>query len=123
MNNAIYTTKLVRDYINHGFSPIPVPYQTKAPFLKGWNKLTVTADNLERYFDGIETNIGILTGKPSRGLVDVDIDSLDALKFAPYFLPKTNCVFGHKSKPRSHWVYRLPKLKAVAQFTGHGMIR
>ncbi len=122
MNDTIYTTKIVRDYINHGFSPIPVPYQSKAPILKGWTKLTVTADNLGTYFDGTETNIGILTGKPSNGLVDVDIDSVDALKFAPYFLPNTNCIFGHKSKPRSHWVYRVRKLKAVAQFIGKEMI-
>src|ERR1700751_2008277 len=108
MNDNIYTNTIVRDYINHGFSPIPIPYQTKTPILKAWNKLTVTADNLETYFDGTETNIAILTGKPSGGLVDVDIDSVDALKFAPYFLPKTNCIFGHKSKPRRHWVYRVP---------------
>jgi Bifunctional DNA primase/polymerase, N-terminal len=121
MNNNIYAT-IIRDYVNHGFSPIPIPYQSNAPIIKGWNKLTVTAENIEAYFDGSLTNIGILTGKPSRGLVDVGIDSVDALKFAPYFLPKTNCVFGHKSKPRSHWVYRVPKPKAVATFIGDGMI-
>jgi hypothetical protein len=122
MNNDIYTTKIVRDYINRGFSPIPVPFKTKAPIIKAWTKLKVTADNLETYFDGTATNIGILTGKPSGGLVDVDIDRIDALKFARYFLPKTNCIFGHESKPKSHWVYRVPKPKAVAQFIGDGMI-
>jgi putative DNA primase/helicase len=122
MNDTIYTTKIVLDYINRGFSPIPVPFGTKAPNTKEWNKLTVTADNLETYFDGTPTNIGILTGKPSGGLVDVDIDSLDALKFAPYFLPKTNCIFGHRSKPKSHWVYRVPKPKAQERFIADGMI-
>ena len=107
---------VILDYINHGFSPIPVPYKTKAPITKEWNKLAVTANNFESYFDGTETNIGILTGKPSGGLVDVDIDSLDALKFASWFLPKTNCIFGHESKPKSHWVYRVPAAKAVEQF-------
>jgi hypothetical protein len=63
MNNNIYAN-IIRDYINHGFSPIPIPYKTKAPITKGWTKLTVTADNLETYFDGTATNIGILTRKP-----------------------------------------------------------
>jgi putative DNA primase/helicase len=121
MNDNIYAT-IILNYINNGFSPIPIPYKTKAPITKGWNKLTVSANNLETYFDGTETNIGVLTGKPSGQLVDVDIDSLDALKFAPWFLPKTNCLFGHKSKPKSHWVYRVPKPKAVEQFIGDGMI-
>jgi Bifunctional DNA primase/polymerase, N-terminal len=121
MNDNIYAT-IILDYINHGFSPIPIPYQTKAPIIKGWNKLTVTAENLETYFDGSLTNIGILTGKPSGGLVDIDIDDPAALKFAPYLLPKTNCIFGHKSKPRSHWVYRVPKPNAVATFIGDGML-
>ena len=48
--------------------------------------------------------------------MDVDIDSLDALKFVSWFLPKTNCIFGHESKPRSHWIYRVPAAKAVEQF-------
>jgi putative DNA primase/helicase len=121
MSENIYAN-IIRDYISLGFSPVPIPFKTKAPILKGWNKLTVTADNLETYFDEIPTNIGILTGRPSGGLVDVDIDSLGALKFAPYFLPGTNCIFGHQSKPKSHWVYRVPKPKAVEQFIQNGMI-
>jgi hypothetical protein len=121
MNNNIYAT-IIRDYVNHGFSPIPIPYQSNAPIIKGWNKLTVTAENIEAYFDGSLTNIGVLTGKLSGGLVDIDIDDPAALKFAAYFLPQTNCIFGHKSKPRSHWVYRVPKPKAVAKFIGDGMI-
>jgi Bifunctional DNA primase/polymerase, N-terminal len=121
MNDNIYAT-IILDYINHGFSSIPIPYQSKTPLIKGWNKLTVTADNLETYFDGTETNIAIWTGKPSGGLVDINIDDPAALKFAAYFLPQTNCIFGHKSKPRSHWVYRVPNPKAVAKFIGDGMI-
>ena len=121
MNDNIYAN-LILGYINLGFSPIPVPFKAKNPITKAWPKLIVTANDYETYFDGELTNIGIFTGKPSSGLVDVDIDSLDALKFAPWFLPKTNCIFGHKSKPRSHWLYRVPKVKAVEQFTAKGMI-
>ena len=113
---------MILDYIDHGFSPIPILFKTKTPITKEWNKLRITANNYETYFDEVPTNIGILTGKPSGNLVDVDIDKVDALKFAPWFLPKTNCIFGHKSKPRSHWVYRVPKAKAYERFTANGMI-
>jgi Bifunctional DNA primase/polymerase, N-terminal len=121
MTDNIYANAIL-GYINHGFSPIPVHYKTKTPITKQWTKLRITANNFETYFDGELTNIGILTGKPSGGLVDVDIDDLAALKFAPWFLPKTNCIFGHKSKPRSHSVYRVPSAKAVEQFTAKRMI-
>jgi putative DNA primase/helicase len=121
MNDNIYAN-IILDYINHGFSPVPIPFKTKSPITKEWNKLRITANDYESYFDGAPTNIGILTGKPSNGLVDVDIDSVNALKFVPLFLPKTNCIFGHKSKPRSHWVYRVASAKAVEQFIAKGMI-
>jgi putative DNA primase/helicase len=121
MNNNIYAI-IIRDYIKNGFSPIPVPFKTKKPITKGWNKLAVSANNFETYFDGTSTNIGILTGKPSGGLVDVDIDNFDALKFASYFLPKTNCIFGHESKPKSHWVYRVTDCRMIQEFTAKGMI-
>jgi Bifunctional DNA primase/polymerase, N-terminal len=118
----IYTQELVRDYVTNGFSPIPVEFKTKRPINKQWTKLRVTTDTLENYFDETPTNIGILTGQPSGGLVDVDIDDIDAVKFAPRFLPETNCVFGHVSKPSSHWLYRVPDCRMQEQFTANGMI-
>src|SRR6516162_1302105 len=113
MSENIYLP-IIQAYIDHGFSPIPIPFK-KSPIIKGWTTLSVTAENLEAYFDGGPSNVGILTGEPS-GVVDVDIDSPDALKFAPWFLPDTNCIFGHESKPRSHWLYRVADAGRVEQF-------
>jgi hypothetical protein len=56
MNDNIYAN-VILDYISHGFSPIPVPFRTKKPIIKEWNKLTVTANNFETHFDGSPTNI------------------------------------------------------------------
>jgi putative DNA primase/helicase len=114
--------EVIRDYIDHGFSPVPIPYKTKAPIIKGWTKLSITAENLAAYFDAAPTNIGILTGEPSGGLVDIDLDDLDALKFAPWFLPRTHCIFGRQSKPRSHWIYQAHDAENIEQFTSNGMI-
>jgi hypothetical protein len=38
-------------------------------------------------------------------LTDIDLDCLEAITAAPYFLPDT-AVFGHESKPTSHYVYK-----------------
>ena len=98
---TIYTTELVQNYLNAGFSPIPVPFKSKQPTIKGWPDLIITADNVDQHFNGHPTNIGILTGEPSGGLVDVDIDDIDALRFADWFLPETKCIFGRKSNQKA----------------------
>ena len=113
---------IIRGYIRHGFAPIPVKFRSKEPTLKGWNKLRISEIQVEEYFDEIPTNIGILTGKPSAGLVDVDIDHPDALRFVRYFLPQTNCVFGRASKPKSHLLYRVPDPRTVKTYSAKSMI-
>ena len=118
----IYTIELVQNYITAGFLPIPVPFKSKQPTIKGWQHLQITSENIDQYFNGEPTNIGILTGVTSGGLVDVDIDDEDALTFAEWFLPDTNCVFGRKSKPKSHWVYRAPDCKNRGAFESTDMI-
>ena len=54
-------------------------------------------------------NIGVVLGDPSDGIVDVDIDRVEALPLADFFLPQTEMVFGRKSKPRSHRIYKCPE--------------
>src|SRR5262249_34924800 len=110
------------DYLAEGFSPIPVKFRSKAPKIKGWPELTVSANNVGDYFNGEPINIGVLTGRPSGGLVDVDIDSPEALKFASHFLPQTNCIFGRHSKPQSHWLYRVDDIGRHESFVGDTMV-
>lgn len=52
-------------------------------------------------------NIGI---KSIGGLVDVDCDCAEAVSMAEAFLPKTTAVYGRKSRPRSHWLFRCPEV-------------
>jgi hypothetical protein len=54
-------------------------------------------------------------GPKSGGLCDVDLDCTEAVVLAPAFLPPTHAVFGRKSKPRSHYLYRIadPEPKAT----------
>ena len=116
---VIYPKKIALDYLADGFSPIPIRFQSKEPKIAGWPRLAISANNVGDYFNGDPTNIGVLTGRPSGGLVDVDIDSPDALKFAPHFLPQTNCIFGRHSKRQSHWLYRVTDSGHCERFTAN----
>lgn len=89
-------------YAARGWVPIPIPRGEKAPAFYRWQR--VTRDRaLERFVDA-ESNVGILLGAPSAGLVDIDLDCAEAVELAPLFLPAT-ATFGRASKPRSHWIY------------------
>ena len=122
ITNNIYLPEIVSDYIDHGFAPIPIKCKSKQPVNKGWPELRISKNDIGAYFNGERINIGILTGQPSHGLVDIDIDDLDALKFGPWFLPETRCVFGRASKPKSHWVYRVPEPRNHEKFGNEEII-
>ena len=60
------TNKYARDYLARGWAPIPVPFGSKGPTLKGWTKLEVTVANVDVHFPkGVRGNIGILMGPRS----------------------------------------------------------
>src|SRR5262250_3390442 len=80
-------------YIRRGWQPVPVPPGSKAPGFKNWENFTCEAEEIGKYFVN-GCNIGLLLGTPSAGLVDVDIDSPEALPIAPYLLPLTQMVSG-----------------------------
>ena len=87
-------------YIARGWSPIPVKFRTKEPDIKkDWPKLRITAETAPRYFNGAPQNIGVITGKASNGLTDIDLDCREAVEVAPFFLPATRAIFGRESAP------------------------
>ena len=92
-------------YCQRGWSPIPVPYRTKKPVLKGWQKLRITAETVDSHWNGARSNLGVLLGAPSKNLVDIDLDCPEALVLADVFLPTTHTVFGRPGAPRSHRLY------------------
>ena len=97
--------ELAKGYIDRGFCPIPVDYKSKKPSLEKWQSTTVTHDNVAKLFGQNPSNIGIVLGNSS-DLLDIDIDDDAALALAPSFLPETAMMFGRKSRPRSHYIYR-----------------
>jgi putative DNA primase/helicase len=84
-----------------------IPLKGKRSLGSDWQKLRQShPDALD---PNANCNIGVLLGDASRGLVDIDIDRMEALPLADFFLPKTEMVFGRKSKPRSHRIYKCPE--------------
>ena len=102
--------QVAEQYTGQGWRCIPIPEGSKAPQLNGWPKLRIERDELPSYFSN-GSNIGVLLGKPSGGLVDIDLDRPEATLLAAEFLPATGAVFGRQSKPRSHYLFRAQGLE------------
>lgn len=106
MARDMSSTEYARLYMSLGAAPIPVPFKSKNPNEKGWQKIRLSEDDIDRVF-GRRVNIGLLVGDPSTGLIDVDLDAPDAIVAADVLLPYTPMVHGRKGKPRSHRWYRV----------------
>jgi putative DNA primase/helicase len=105
-----------RYYISRGWRIIPVPLGQKSPIISGWQNLRIDESDLPKYFEG-ESNIGLLLGEVSGGLIDVDLDCEEALRLAPSYLPNTDLVHGRSSKPNSHWYYKVKSPLKYQKFT------
>ena len=104
ITTAKSTLEAAHRYIARGWKPIPIPTREKGPVIKGWQILKLTADDLPKYF-ATNGNIGLVLGEVSGGLVDVDLDAMDAIRAAHAFLPYTGMVHGRKNKASSHRWY------------------
>ena len=91
-------------YKRNFFTVIPVRLRAKAPEISAWQNRRPKDFNPAEFGD--ETNVGVVLGDASGGLVDIDLDCEEALILAPLFLPPTGFRFGRKSKPESHYFYR-----------------
>lgn len=102
---------IAREYLLHGWMPLPVAFMSKNPGIPGWQHFAVTAATLHEHFNGRPLNIGVLLGQPSNDLEDVDLDAEEAVKIASFFLHKTDSVVGRAGKPNSHWLYYCSQAK------------
>lgn len=111
-----------QDYVSRGWVPIPIPFEQKSPDrrkMAGWEKITLDDPELLTRFPKL-SNIGVVLGQNSSGLVDIDLDNLKAVALARYFLPPT-ATFGRKSNPASHWLYQCLDPSRTIQFKIPGL--
>jgi P4 family phage/plasmid primase-like protien len=96
----------VERYLEWGWKVIPLQPGAKRPISNGWQNMELGTDDVAGVFGSTPVpNVGVLLG--TGGAVDIDLDSREAQLLAPYFLPKTDAIFGRRSKRRSHWLYRI----------------
>ncbi len=105
---AITPLEQAKNYLRRGWQPLPIPHRSKNPNFPGWQKFNPTEAELPKHFNGKLQNIGVLL---HNGLVDIDLDSIEAVRIADYFLPNTEAVFGRATKPRSHRIYKCKDAK------------
>ncbi len=82
------TQDAARRYIGRGWAPIPVPANSKNPSRLDWESERWALEDVPQVWNNGQ-NIGLLTGEPSGGLVDVDLDCPEAVAQAGRFLPPT----------------------------------
>ncbi len=104
-----------RRYLAAGFAPIEIPRGSKNPGRDHWPDERHTEESVGRFHP--DSNVGVLNGDPSGGLVDVDLDAPEAVAVAALFLSPTPLVFGRPGKPRSHWLYRCIPTPPTTKFT------
>lgn len=109
------TLDSARKYTQRGWTVLPIPLGQKGPRIHNWPNLRLTETDLPAHF-GNSQNIGIILGAASGGLVDVDLDSPEAIVLADSFLPDTGFVSGRASKRRSHRFYSCDPLPLPRKF-------
>lgn len=115
VGKADSTTKTVKTAlaaVKRGYTPLPIRSKAKAPNLAAWTRLSFKdqspAEIRKQFEDWAEegmTNIGLLLGEASGGLVDIDLDHHHTMRLKNYFLPPTPMRTGRESRPNSHYWY------------------
>jgi hypothetical protein len=115
MNTHSKALQAARKYTLRGWHVIPIDLGSKKPSMKDWQRLRLEIGELDDHFDEPK-NVGVLLGKPSRHLIDVDLDCSEAIELAEHFLPRTKRIHGRKSKMASHYWYYAKFRKGIEKF-------
>jgi hypothetical protein len=94
-------------YTECGWSLTPLHARQKGTDIKGWTK-GLSQERLNKAFKAGYTNLGILTGSISGGLVDIDLDCDEACDLFDQYFPETKAKFGRPSRNISHCLYKVP---------------
>ena len=98
--------KFATIYLEAGWQVVPLVPKSKRVNRPGWIGIEFKAEDFQP-----GDNIGL---RSTGGLVFVDLDSPECVKFADAFLPETSSVYGRPSKPRSKRIYRSKFPKTIA---------
>lgn len=104
-------SRLAYEFLKRKIALIKIQPHSKKPVEKEWTTRFFTEVNSASIFT--DYNIGMILGRSSRGLTDIDLDCPEAIQLAPRILPGTTWVFGRKGAPRSHYMYTVVDSKTT----------
>lgn len=96
-------SRMAYEFLRRKIALTKIHPHSKKPIEKEWQSKYYT--ELEAASVFTDCNIGIILGRPSSNLTDIDLDCDEAIALAPAILPTTPWVFGRKSAHRSHYMY------------------
>jgi hypothetical protein len=102
--------KVAEEYSSRGWKPVPISFRKKHPDGTAWQFTEYKPENFKPCH---HRNIGVQLGPDSNGLGDVDLDCEEARALAAAFLPETDAIFGRKSTPNAHRLYKSDLWKQV----------
>jgi len=94
-----------KNYAARGWSVVPIAAGSKGPTRSGWQHLRLSEGEIDDLFHGGE-NVGIILGEASGGLLNIDLDCVEAVALANDYLPPTPCVSGRSGRPGAHRWYK-----------------
>lgn len=108
--------KAAKGWISRGISVIPIVPGGKRPRGKwdGAHARGVRPNEVEQVFS--TDGIGGLWGKPSNGVIDIDLDTREAVRVAKKVLPST-FRYGRPSNSASHYLYKCVGAKASTKWS------
>ncbi len=93
-----------RTYIQKGWNPTPLIPGRKNARLLDWQRTRIDASNVEEHIQPGDP-LGLVLGKLSNGLIDVDLDCSEAVHAGQLLLSATELRHGRASRPESHRFY------------------
>jgi hypothetical protein len=87
--SAVSARRYAEGYMERGLAVVLIPGGRKRPVIRAWQILRICHEELHDYFNGHPQNIGVLLGEPSDWVVDVDLDTPEAVELGSRFLVPT----------------------------------
>lgn len=87
--SAVSARRYAEGYMERGLAVVLIPGGRKRPVIRAWQTLRICHEELHDYFNGHPQNIGVLLGEPSDWVVDVDLDTPEAVELGSRFLVPT----------------------------------
>lgn len=106
------------EYIKAGIRIAPLKKAGVHPPFDNWSEREFKAGDFKSHHD-----IAIVCGRPDRNpVIDIDLDHELTIRLASAILPKTGCIFGRLTAPRSHWLYKSSGPTKKWKVNGIGML-